>query len=88
MGWEEAVAHKTSLPAEVFGFETKGRMRVGCDADLVLFDPQTIADRADFPGMGSPNAAPEGIVCVIVGGQIAVQNGKATGIMAGRPLRG
>ena len=88
MGWEEAVAHMTALPAEVFSFETKGRMRVGCDADLVLFDPQTIADRADFPGMGSPNAAPEGIVCVIVGGQIAVQNGKATGIMAGRPLRG
>lgn len=88
MSWEEAVAHMTSLPAEVFGFETKGRMRVGCDADLVLFDPQTIADRADFPGMGSPDAAPEGIACVIVGGQIAAQNGKATGVMAGRSLRG
>lgn len=88
MGWEEAVAHATCLPAEVFGFETKGRMRVGCDADLVLFDPKTIADRADFPGMGSPNAAPEGIACVIVGGQIAAQNGKTTGVMAGRALRG
>lgn len=88
MSWEEAVAHATCLPAEVFGFETKGRMQVGCDADLVLFDPETIADRADFPGMGSPNAAPEGIACVIVGGQIAAQNGKATGVMAGRALRG
>lgn len=88
MSWEEAVAHATCLPAEVFGFETKGRMRVDCDADLVLFDPETIADRADFPGMGSPNAAPEGITCVIVGGQVAAQNGKATGVMAGRALRG
>lgn len=88
MSWEEAIAHATCLPAEVFGFETKGRMRVGCDADLVVLDPVTIADRADFPGMGSPNAAPEGIACVIVGGQIAAQNGKTTGVMAGRALRG
>ena len=88
MSWEEAVAHATCLPAEILGFETKGRMRVGCDADLVLFDPATIADRADFPGMGSPNAAPEGIACVIVGGQIAARQGQVTGVMAGRPLRG
>ena len=88
MSWEEAVAHATCLPAEILGFEMKGRMRVGCDADLVLFDPATIADRADFPGMGSPNAAPEGIACVIVGGQIAARQGQVTGVMAGRPLRG
>ena len=87
MSWEEAVAHATCLPADVLGFERKGRMRVGCDADLVVFDPGTIADRADFPGLGSPNAAPEGIALVIVGGQVAAQNGKTTGVMAGRSLR-
>lgn len=88
LSWEEAVAHATILPASTLGFAHKGRMRPGCDADLVLFDPETIADRADFPGMGSPNAAPEGIAYVIVGGEIAAQNGKTTGVMAGRALRG
>ena len=88
MSWEEAVAHATCLPANVLGFAHKGRMQVGCDADLVIFDPEAIADRADFPGMGRPNAVPEGIACVIVGGEVAAQNGKATGVRAGRALWG
>ena len=87
MGWAEAIAHATCLPADVLGFARKGRMRVGCDADLVVLDPETIADRADFPGMGRPNAAPAGIAYVIVGGEVAAQNGKTTGVMAGRALR-
>lgn len=87
LDWPQAVAHATSLPAEVFGFARKGRMRVGCDADLVLFDPETIADRADFPGLGRPDAAPVGIACVLVDGEIAAQNGKTTGVMAGRAIR-
>ena len=87
LSWEEAIPHMTLLPAQVLGFEKKGRMQPGCDADLVLFDPETIADRADFPGLGSPNAAPEGIAYVIVGGEIAAQNGKATGVKAGRAIR-
>lgn len=83
----EAVRHVTLLPAQVLGFTKKGRMRTGCDADIVVFDPETISDRADFPGLGMPNAAPEGIAYVIVGGEIAVRDGAATGVMAGRPLR-
>ena len=84
--FEEAVRHVTLHPAQVFGLASKGRMRCGCDADLVVFDPQTIADRADFPGLGAPDAAPEGIRVVIVGGRIAATDGKATGVMAGRAL--
>ena len=87
MGWAEAIAHATCLPADVLGFARKGRMRVGFDADLVVFDPEAIADRADFPGMGCPNAVPAGIAYVIVGGEVAAQNGKTTGVMAGRALR-
>ena len=83
----EAVRHVSLLPAQVLGFAKKGRMRTGCDADLVIFDADTIADRADFPGLGQPNAAPEGIRYVIVGGEIAAKDGKPTGVMAGRPLR-
>lgn len=81
--FEEAVRHVTLHPAQVFGLHSKGRMRCGCDADLVIFDPETIADTADFPGLGRPNAAPQGIRCVIVGGEIAALDGKATGVMAG-----
>ena len=87
LSWEEAVRHATLLPAQVFGFDQKGRMQPGCDADIVVLDPEAIMDRADFPGLGMPNAAPEGIRAVIVGGEIAAQDGRVTGAMAGRPLR-
>jgi len=83
----EAVRRVTLLPAQVFGFEKKGRMRTGCDADFVVFDMDTIADRADFPGLGCPNDAPEGIACVIVGGEIAAKDGCVTGKLSGQPLR-
>ncbi|MBR5560483.1 MAG: amidohydrolase family protein [Clostridia bacterium] len=85
--WEEAVRHATLLPAQVFGLHQKGRMQPGCDADIVVLDPEEMADRADYPGMGTPNAAPVGIRAVVVGGEIAALNGKATGAMAGQPLR-
>lgn len=87
MSWPEAIAHATTLPADVLGFACKGRMEPGCDADLVIFNPETISDTADFPGLGAPNAVPVGISHVIVGGEIAAQNGKTTGIKAGRAIR-
>lgn len=87
MTWEEAVRHVTLLPAQVFGFAKKGRMQTGCDADLVVFDPQAIADYADFPGRGVPNAENRGIRFVFVGGEIAANSGVSTGVLAGRPLR-
>lgn len=86
LSWEEAIRHITLQPAQVFGLHKKGRMRAGCDADLVIFNPQTVADTADFPGLGHPNAAPEGIRAVIVSGKVAAENGKATGVNAGRAI--
>jgi len=85
--WEEAVRQTTLYPAQMLGFENKGRIKPGCDADLVIFDPDLIADTADYPGLGMPNSAPKGIACVIVGGEIAAKDGKATGVMAGRATR-
>ncbi len=81
-----AIRHITLQPAQVFGLQGKGRMRAGCDADLVIFDPKTIADTANYPGLGQPNAAPEGIRCVIVDGQIAAEGKTPTGVMAGRAI--
>lgn len=86
--WEEAVRHATLLPAQVLGLKKKGRMRAGCDADLVIFDPDTVTDRADFPGIGQPNAVPEGIRLVIVGGCIAAQDGEMVFDRAGKAIWG
>ena len=45
-----------------------------------------VRDRADFPGLGRPDAAPEGIRFVIVSGEVAAENGRATGVMAGKAM--
>ncbi|MBQ7885272.1 MAG: amidohydrolase family protein [Clostridia bacterium] len=87
LSWEDAIVHMTLWPAQVMGFEKKGRMQPGCDADLVIFNPETLHDCADFPGLGKPNAAPEGVEVVVVAGKVAAQNAKATGVMAGRAIR-
>lgn len=86
LSWEEAIRHITLNPAQIFHLDSKGRMREGCDADLVIFDPETIADTANYPGLGMPNAAPEGIRYVIIGGAVAAENAKATGINTGRAI--
>jgi len=68
MRLEEAVRKMTSLPARKFGILDRGLIAVGMKADLVLFDPETVADRATFE---EPHAFPVGIATVIVNGGIA-----------------
>ena len=87
LSWEEAVWHMTLHPSQVLGFERKGRMSPGCDADLVLFDPELVCDTADYPGLGMPNGAPEGIACVIVSGKIAAQDCAVSSRTAGSTVK-
>ena len=87
MTWEQAIYKATLLPAKVFSLRGKGRLRPGSDADLLVFDPEEIMDRADFPGLGCPNAAPTGIRCVIVGGEVAVLNGRFERLDMGGAIR-
>ena len=84
--WEEAVRHTTFIPANVFGLGNKGRMQVGCDADIVVFEPDHLTDTAKFPGLGKPDAAPEGMRYVIVAGEVAAKDGRATGTLAGKAI--
>lgn len=80
----EAIKKMTSLPAQTFGLQTKGVLRSGLDADIVIFDPRKIIDKATYD---DPIQPPEGIHYVIVNGEVALQNGELTGAAAGRVLK-
>lgn len=80
---EEAIRKMTSLPAAHFRFADRGVIRPGAFADLVVFDPATIADRATYP---APHASPAGIAAVIVNGVVTVKNGVHTNARAGQIL--
>ena len=87
MTWPEAVRRCTLLPAETMGLSHKGRLRPGADADLVVFNPATLADRADFAGIGTPDAPPVGVERVIIGGRTAVEKGRVINDRLGRILK-
>jgi dihydroorotase/N-acyl-D-amino-acid deacylase len=82
---EQAVHKMTGMPASRVGLRDRGLLRVGMFADLTIFDPEKVQDRATFE---MPNQYPVGVNYVIVNGQIEVDNGKRTPALAGRPLRG
>jgi len=81
---EEGVRKMTSLPASVLGLSDRGRIAPGMKADLVVFDPATVADRSTIQ---DPWAAPVGLPYVVVNGQVALDDGAATSARAGRVLR-
>jgi N-acyl-D-amino-acid deacylase len=81
---EDAVRKMTSLPADRLGLEDRGRVAEGLVADLVLFDPATVIDRATFE---EPHQYPDGIPYVIVNGVVAVEDGGYRDVRAGRVLR-
>lgn len=81
---EDAVRRMTGMPAAVFGLSGRGLLREGYAADLVVFDPDTVIDRADFDDPVQPAA---GIDAVFVNGQAVMRDGAATGARPGRALR-
>ncbi len=78
---EEAIRKMTSLPAQFFGFPDRGVIKPGAFADLVMFDPATIAETATYE---KPHSYPVGIAAVIVNGVVTVRNGKHTQAKAGQ----
>jgi N-acyl-D-amino-acid deacylase len=81
---EDAVRKMTSLPASRVRLRDRGVIRQGAVADLVVFDPRTVADKATFD---EPHQYPEGIPLVIVNGEVALEGGETTAARAGRFLR-
>jgi len=81
---EDAIRKMTSLPAQRLGRRDLGLIRPGCAADLVVFDPDRVADLATFQ---EPHRFCAGVSHVVVNGQVAIEDGRDTGARAGRVLR-
>ncbi len=73
----------TSFPARRFRLGKRGFVAPGYAADLVVFDPETISDRATYD---NPKRFPEGISYVLVNGEIVVESGDHRGVRAGRVI--
>jgi len=80
---ETAIRKMTSLPAQILGLEGRGGIKPGFFADLTLFDPLTVRDTATFE---TPQQYPQGIIHVVVNGQVAVDNARLTANRGGRVL--
>jgi N-acyl-D-aspartate/D-glutamate deacylase len=87
----EAIRKMTLMPAQVLERSTpagrqKGRLQEGADADIVVFDPQTISDRATFEKPMEPSV---GVHYLFVGGTVLIDDGKMVpGVYPGRALLG
>jgi dihydroorotase/N-acyl-D-amino-acid deacylase len=82
---EDAVRKMTSLPAQRVGLAGRGQLEAGWYADVVVFDPATVTDRATFE---APQQLAEGIALVVVNGVPVYEHGRPTGALPGRALRG
>ena len=82
---EDAVRKMTSLPAQRVGLDDRGVLKRGMFADIVLFDPATIIDRATFE---EPQRLSTGVYFVFVNGTLVLDRGRITGALPGRALRG
>lgn len=82
---EDAVHKMSAMPAARIGLLDRGLLRPGMKADIAVFDPDTVKDRATFE---QPHQYAEGVLLVIVNGQIAFENGAMTAARPGRVLLG
>nr|MBC7613509.1 D-aminoacylase [Pseudopedobacter sp.] len=81
---EEAVRRMTSLPAQKFQLKDRGLIKEGMKADIVIFNPETVIDKATYE---RPHAFSAGFEYVLVNGGLTVDNGKHTGLRNGVALR-
>ena len=81
---EDAIRRMTSLPARTFRLADRGFIREGLAADLVIFDPSRVQDKATYT---NPHQYSVGFDYVLVNGKLAVDEGKLTEARSGRPLR-
>ena len=81
----DAIRRMSALPAATLGLRDRGVLRPGAFADVVVFDPATVGDRATF---GNPHQLSAGVSEVLVNGKVTISRGTFTGELAGRALTG
>jgi N-acyl-D-amino-acid deacylase len=81
MTWADATHRMTGAAAKRLGLRDQGLIRVGMRGSITAFDPERILDRATYD---EPMRDPDGIRYVLVNGQIALEDGRETRILAGR----
>lgn len=81
---EEAIYKLTGRPAEVLGLKRKGRLEVGYDADVCVFSLRALHENATYQ---EPEQLSQGMDYVLVSGQPALEEGRPTGLCAGRAIR-
>ncbi len=81
---EEAIRKMTSYPARIFGLKDRGVVRPGAFADLALFDPRRVNDRANFE---KPRREATGIKLVIINGRVSFENHQVKDNLPGRMIR-
>jgi dihydroorotase/N-acyl-D-amino-acid deacylase len=85
MPLEQAIRKITSLPAQREHLAGRGLIKEGFFADITIFDPGSIIDKATY---NEPAQVSQGVKCVLVNGQVEFENGKVTGAMGGKALKG
>jgi N-acyl-D-amino-acid deacylase len=81
---QEAIRKMTSFPAQRFGLKDRGLIRERMWADITVFDPKTVIDKATYQ---NPHQYPEGIQHVLVNGVVTIEDAEHTGALAGKVLR-
>jgi N-acyl-D-aspartate/D-glutamate deacylase len=81
---EFAIRSSTSLPAQTLGLKDRGLLRSGYFADVLVFDPKTIDERATYE---NPRVLATGVRYLTVNGRLEVDNGALTSVLAGRVLK-
>lgn len=84
LGWEGAIYKMTGFPAQILSIRNRGIIEKGACADIVIFDPETIADQANYV---NPYQFSRGIECVLLNGNVALKENSLTGLGRGRILR-
>jgi N-acyl-D-amino-acid deacylase len=81
----DAICRMSGLPAATLGLRQRGLLTAGNFADVVVFDPESITDRATFT---EPHQLSTGVSDVLVNGKVTISGGKFTGELAGRAVAG
>ncbi|MDP7281365.1 MAG: amidohydrolase family protein, partial [Candidatus Poribacteria bacterium] len=84
LSWEEAIWKMSGFPAERFGLKDRGQLKEGLAADIVVFDPETLADKSTW---SDPLQPAVGVEHVLVNGQQVIADSAVTNQLPGRVLR-